>query len=71
MDANSKLGPQLIPGYAYQTTKNGKVLECILERHAMCVVNGLRDKRQGLITREKLTVNGIEKKHHRLCNNKQ
>ena len=61
MDASSKLGPKLIPGDPHTITKNGKILEGILERQAICVVNGLKEKRQGLITREKHTVNGSEK----------
>ena len=60
MDANSKLGPQIIPGDPHPMSKNGKVLEGIIERHALCVVNSLLEKRQGIITRERQTVNGIE-----------
>ena len=42
-------------------SENGKILSGILNRHALCVVNGLEDKTEGLITRERTTINGIEK----------
>ena len=61
MDANSKLGPNHIPGDPHQISINGKVLEGIVERHGLVVVNGLLEKRKGTITREKNTVNGTEK----------
>ena len=61
MDANSKLGPNLIPGDPHAISKNGRVFEGIIERHALCVVNSLIDKRKGTITREKHTVNGVER----------
>ena len=61
MDANSKLGPEYIEGDPHQMSGNGKLLEQILKRHALVVVNGLKDKRKGVITRQKTTENGIEK----------
>ena len=42
-------------------SRNGKVLSEIMERHALCVVNCLKGRSDGLITREINTVNGIEK----------
>ena len=42
-------------------SKNGKVLAAVMERHTLCVVNGLTDKSKGLITREMSTINGIER----------
>ena len=57
-DANAKLGPKLIPGDLYEQSPNGFMLSGILERHAQCVVNGMVDKRKGLITREKCTTAG-------------
>ena len=61
MDANSKLGPEYIHGDPYGQSPNGKVLAEIIDRHALCVANGLQEKREGLITREKDTVNGLKK----------
>ena len=61
MDANSKLGPNYIPGDPYDMSKNGKVLDGIIDRHALCVVNGLTGKQKGVITRERHTVSGVER----------
>ena len=61
MDANAKLGPDLIQGDPHVKSPNGKLLEAILERHALCVVNGIVAKRKGIITREKITVAGVER----------
>ena len=61
MDANAKLGPTYIPGDPHPISQNGKLLSGIIERHAICVANGLVEKRQGIITREIHTINGIEK----------
>ena len=60
MDANSKLGTNHIQGDPHDISKNGKVLEGIIERHGLCVVNGLVPKRKGIITRQKHTVNRME-----------
>ena len=60
MDANSKLGPNQIQGDPHLMSRNGKLLEGIIERHGLCVVNGLVQKRKGTITRQKNTVNGME-----------
>ena len=60
MDANSKLGPNHIQGDPHKISKNGVILEGIIERHGLCVVNGLIQKRSGLITRQKHTVNSVE-----------
>ena len=61
MDANAKLGPSYIEGDPYEQSQNGKLLAGIVERHALCVANGLTDKRKGVITRQKHTVNGVHK----------
>ena len=61
MDANSKLGPTYIPNDPKSMSKNGKVLAALMERYALYVVNGLKDKSEGLITREMNTINGIER----------
>ena len=60
MDANSKLGPNYIEDDPHPQSKNGTVLAGIVDRHAMCVVNGVKEKRKGLITRKRITVNKIE-----------
>ena len=57
-DANAKLGPTYFPNDPEDMSKNGKVLSAILERHALSVANGLKEK--CLITQERSTVNGIE-----------
>ena len=61
MDANAKLGPTHIKNDPKPISENGKVLAGIMERHGLIVANSLQDKCTGLITREKTTVNGIEK----------
>ena len=61
MDANSKLGKTYIAGDPHEQSKNGKTLSEIIERHALIVINGLTDKCTGLITRERSTVQGVEK----------
>jgi hypothetical protein len=60
-DANSKLGSEIIPGDPHSQSANGKVLSGILERHAMIVLNGVVEKRSGVITRERITETGVER----------
>ena len=60
-DANSKLGEQHISGDPHEITENGKILEGIIERHALSVANGIKEKRKGLITRARTTKDGEEK----------
>ena len=60
MDANAKLGPECIQGDPYKQSQNGKVIASIIERHALCVANGITSKRKGLFTRVKDTVSGIQ-----------
>ena len=60
MDANSKLGPSHIEGDPHEMSENGKILESIINRHALVVVNGLTEKRTGIITRQRITANGKE-----------
>ena len=64
MDANSKLGPNYISGDPHEMSKNGKILAGIIERHGMCVVNGLINKRKGVITREKKHSEWYGEKHN-------
>ena len=60
-DANSKMGPQHISGDPHPQSENGTVLKGILERHAMCVANGLTGKSKGVITRERTRKNILKK----------
>ena len=60
MDANSKLGKDITPNDSKDQSPNGAVLEGILHRHALIVVNSLNEKVKGLITRRRITVDGIE-----------
>ena len=60
-DANSKLGPLHIPGDPHEMSENGKIVEGIIERHALIVGNGLKGKASGVITRSRTTVNSVEK----------
>ena len=60
MDTNAKFRPTYIPNDPKDMSGNGKVLAAIIERHALFVVNGLKDKSKGLFTREMSTINGVE-----------
>ena len=71
LDANAKLGSNYIPGDPYPQSENGKILSGLIERHALCVVNGLEDKRKGIITREKKTVTDVKKECNRFCDCQQ
>ena len=53
MDANSKLGPGLIPGDMHAQSENGKVLAAIIERHGLTIGNS-SDKCKGLVTRKRV-----------------
>ena len=55
IDANSKLGPQYIEGDPHQQTENGKILSGIIDRNALIVVNGVKNKCSGAITRRRIT----------------
>ena len=59
IDANSKLGPERIPGDIHSISPNGRVLADIIDRHALFVANG-STKCSGLITRKRTTTRGIE-----------
>ena len=60
-DSNSKLGPSWIPNDPHGQSQNGQVLAGIMERHALFVANGDGDKCSGLITRQRTTVDSVEK----------
>ena len=61
MNAHSKLGPEYIEGDPHKQSKNGRLLADIMDRHALIVINGLKQKCDGLITRERHTVEGVER----------
>ena len=54
MDANSKLGPELIPGDKHEKSQNGQILEDIINRHGLIVGNSMKQC-VGLITRKRVT----------------
>ena len=60
MDANSKLGKELIPNDPKDQSPNGAVLAGIIKRNVLIVVNSLETKVKGLITRKRVTVDGVE-----------
>ena len=60
IDANSKLGKQIIQNYPNEQSQNGKVLEGGIQRNWLIVVNNLKPKCTGLITRRRTTIDGIE-----------
>ena len=60
-DANSKMGRDHIPEDPHDISENGKVLEGILRRHALTVTNGIKGKHSGVITRERITKDHIER----------
>ena len=60
-DANSKMGPEYIPGDPHDISENGKIVEGIIERHALVVANGIKGKSKGVITRKRITIDGEEK----------
>ena len=51
MDANSELGPEWIEGDPHKQTANGTILADILTRQDLIVINGLKKKCSGTITR--------------------
>ena len=46
MLTQSCLGPEIIPGDQYRQSPNGKILAGIINRHALCVVKGMFDKKK-------------------------
>jgi hypothetical protein len=59
LDANSKLGPQLIQEDLHTQSENGKLLAAIIERHGLVIGNSLKQC-TGLVTRKRVTKNGTE-----------
>ena len=60
MDANSKLGPEIIELDPHCQSNNGRILAGIIERHGLIVVNSMKQKCQGVITRRRVTTDNIE-----------
>ena len=60
-DLNSKLGTEYIKDDPKQMSENGNILGGIIQRCALTVVNGMKEICKGLITRERHTINSIEK----------
>jgi hypothetical protein len=58
MDANAKLGSEFIPGDPNKISKNGEILAEIVEKNGLIVANGLTEKCQGVITRQRTTEDG-------------
>ena len=54
LDANSKLGPSIIPGDPHSQSKNGKLLAELLSEKGLIVVNGTKHC-TGVITRHRKT----------------
>ena len=61
LDANCKLGPQVIQGDPHAQSDNGKILSGIIERNALCVINNSRNKCKVKITRQRITKTRKEK----------
>ena len=59
LDANSKLGPDLVPGDKHQQSENGRILAGIIERQGLIIGNSLQQC-EGLITRKRVTIEGVE-----------
>ena len=55
MDANSKLGPDIIKGDPHKQSENRKILARIIRRNALIVMNSLEKKCKGKITRRRIT----------------
>lgn len=59
MDCNAKLGSSIIKGDPHQMSENGAMLNEILIKHNLMVLNS-SEKCKGLITRRRDTIKGIE-----------
>ena len=55
MDANSKLGPEIVSGDPHEQSENGKILIGIIKRNALIVMNSSTEKCKGRITRRRIT----------------
>ena len=55
LDANSKLGPEMIEGDPHAQTDNGRILTGIIQRNALFVINNSKTKCKGKLTRKRNT----------------
>ena len=55
LDANSKLGPTEIEGDPHPQSENGKILARIIKRQSLTVINSVKNKCKGQITRRRVT----------------
>ena len=55
MDANCKLGPEMIEGDPHNQSENGKILSGIIQRNALNVINSIKEKCTGKYTRVRTT----------------
>ena len=60
MDANSKLGKEVIPGDPKNQSPNGEIVSDIIERNGLVVANSITSKCTGVITRRRTTEVGVE-----------
>ena len=60
MDANTKLGNKIIKGDPNEQSKNGKLLERVVEDNSLIVVNGT-NLCDGVITRQRTTTDRTER----------
>ena len=60
MDTNAKLGPELIKSDPNPRSGNGELLIELCERNNLVICN-TTDLCQGVITRQRVTVNGVER----------
>ena len=60
LDANAKLGSTIIKGDKKEMSKKGELLFDMMERQELTALNSL-ELCQGVITRERITVDGIER----------
>ena len=60
MDANSKLEKDFIENHPMPMSGNDKIMKGIINRHALCVANGLKGKVKGVITQKRITKNSTE-----------
>ena len=57
-DKNAKMGKEHISEDPHDISDNGKIIEGILERHALTVANGIQTKSRGVITRKRIIEGG-------------
>ena len=59
LDANSKLGPELIPGDMHLQSMNCKILAGIIARHNLIIGNSMKQC-SGLVTRKRITKTSVK-----------